>query len=313
MFHFQPLRQNAQRRSGFTLVELLVVFAIISILLGMTVFALAGASKAASRRRTRTQVAKIHESIAEKWESYETRSIPSGSSRTRQGRNRLRLDALRELMKYEMPDRVSDLFDVQTMKPRVPVSGIQVPSVAKYYMSKALRSNGWTPEHQGAECLYLILSRIEAGDGFALDAFPETEIGDTDGDGMFEILDAFRQPMQFVRWPAGYTQVSAYQDPLSTDPDKKGTDVFDFTGIFDGTTYRIFPLIFSVGPDGKANILRDGDDFGNNGGYAATQPFNNPYTDVEINGATTKIGSVLDTSSDAHVDNITNHALGSTN
>jgi hypothetical protein len=44
------------------------------------------------------------------------------------------------------------------------------------------------------------------GDKSALDYFDSTEIGDTDGDGMPEILDGWGTPLTFIRWPAGYCE-----------------------------------------------------------------------------------------------------------
>ena len=67
-------------------------------------------------------------------------------------------------------------------------------------------SGGWTSANQGAECLYLILSTMRDGDKSALDFFQSDEVGDTDGDGMNEILDGWGQPIQFLRWPAGYAE-----------------------------------------------------------------------------------------------------------
>jgi hypothetical protein len=37
-----------------------------------------------------------------------------------------------------------------------------------------------------------------------LDFLREDEIGDLDGDGMPEILDAWGRPIAFLRWPAGF-------------------------------------------------------------------------------------------------------------
>ena len=56
----------------------------------------------------------------------------------------------------------------------------------------------WTEDHQGSECLYLILSIMQDQDANALDFLFPTEIGDTDGDGMLEVLDAFGNPLGFL-------------------------------------------------------------------------------------------------------------------
>jgi hypothetical protein len=63
----------------------------------------------------------------------------------------------------------------------------------------------WTGQHQGAECLYLILSGIREGDKGGLEFFKETEIGDVDGDGMPEVLDAWGNPIEFLRWAPGFS------------------------------------------------------------------------------------------------------------
>src|SRR5205085_3922737 len=64
----------------------------------------------------------------------------------------------------------------------------------------------WSEQNQGSECLYLILSTMRDGDKAALDYFDGTEIGDTDADGMKEILDGWGTPIEFIRWPAGYAE-----------------------------------------------------------------------------------------------------------
>src|SRR5438046_3713851 len=70
----------------------------------------------------------------------------------------------------------------------------------------AALSAAWTEQNQGSECLYLILSTMRDGDKSALDYFDATEIGDTDNDGMKEILDGWGTPIEFIRWPAGYAE-----------------------------------------------------------------------------------------------------------
>jgi hypothetical protein len=63
-----------------------------------------------------------------------------------------------------------------------------------------------------------------AGNG--LDFLHENEIGDTDGDGMLEILDAWGTPLTYIRWPAGFV---VHPGPdhewgvAGTDDDSEGT------------------------------------------------------------------------------------------
>ena len=57
----------------------------------------------------------------------------------------------------------------------------------------------------------MILAGIREADATGLEAFEDSEIGDTDDDGMPEILDPWGRPIYFLRWAPGY--VSALQDP----------------------------------------------------------------------------------------------------
>ncbi len=329
----RPLRAGAsgrlRLRRGFTLVELLVVTMIIAILATSMLFALAGASQSAKRQRSRSQVAKVHELIAEKWESYESRSVrippqyqtviqSLPKTERRRQTNQLRLMFLRELMRLEMPDRISDVTanpGNRTPPPNLIANTLNGnTALHRYYLSRI--SPGWSPEHESAECLHLILSRVELGDGFAIESFPDGEIADTDGDGMLEILDAWGRPLQFVRWPTGYTLSSTYQvgpDAQNARKDGSGQDPFDFTQcdtrLLDNESandpFMIFPLVLSAGQDGRTNIFPMPED------NIAAIGTNDPYQGLGNSGALMQ-GAVADQSAGQHFDNITNHALGLT-
>jgi hypothetical protein len=63
----------------------------------------------------------------------------------------------------------------------------------------------WTEENESSECLYMIVSNTMYGEDGALKFFRDSEIGDTDGDGRREILDAWGRPILFLRWAPGFT------------------------------------------------------------------------------------------------------------
>ena len=131
----------------------------------------------------------------------------------------------------------------------------------------------WSRQNESAECLYLILATTELFSQTAIDQISETQIGDTDGDGFLEILDAWGQPYEFIREPIGLRHPainnydpsgsnSAEQYPLDPDP-------FDFLAAdvrFDTSThpttnpplsptayYPIYlpPVVVSAGRDGQ--------------------------------------------------------------
>lgn len=342
-------------RRAFTLTELLIVIAIIGIITGLGLSAFAGAVELAREQRTRSIIAKIDQLIMERYESYRTRAVPI---RVPQGIGpqiaaRMRLNALRDLMRMELPDRKSDLvsgpcdYDPRTNSALYTPK----PSLYKSYLRQINRGAGsmanWSKPAQSSECLYMILSTIQDGDKSALDFFMSEEIGDTDGDGMKEILDAWGNPISFVRWPAGYTVeqpgndwkwgASATNNPLDfapNDPTSKDfrltltTQTRDYTQFPDPfdplkvdprwsqlqKPFALRPLIFSAGRDKQADMFTDENTFAYVSGTADNAP--DPYVLISVpyNSATISvpIGTPADADSDGYsqfADNITNHNL----
>lgn len=339
----------SRRRAGFTLVELLVVIAILAILSSMVLFALAGAEGSAKIIRTRTTIEKLHNLIMQKYESYRTRRVPitvpsTGARPTVFAMHRL--NVLREIMRMEMPDRYTDIYDlpVNMTTPGGPTL-ISRPSANTSYL-RALPTDLVTnfskySQFQSAECLYLVISRgLE--DPEAMEQFSPAEIGDIDGDGMKEFLDAWGRPISFLRWAPGFN--STVQPKNASQPFYTEHDPFDSRGVhrppnttqtnddayhadlalappLKGVHPPLFPLIYSAGPDQFQDIQTDYPDtdtlypfrysktrstsFG--GSYSnTTSPANNPY--FPIYGVF--IGTPADTNNDGEdnsQDNITNH------
>ena len=256
---------NCVRRSGFTLMELLIVMLIIAVLAALALTALQGAAEEARADRTRAIIAKLDQLIMQRWNDYRTKPLPirTPPNTAPSVAALYRLVALRELMRMELPDRRSDVFDVTDLSyETVATAGLNNAALQRTYYRKAVASvvgnnlNNWTVQHEGAECLYLIVSTMHDGDKNALDFFMPGEIGDVDQDGMREILDGWRQPIEFLRWAPAYTvQAGAVtlqtsdatvapdsRDPVKVDP--RWTD--STTG---NEPYELRPLIFSAGRD----------------------------------------------------------------
>lgn len=344
--------KNCRSRPSFTLVELLIVISIISVLSSAVLFALGGVMEDAKATRTKSQIAKLHEMIMARIEGYETRSLrfsiptslavvperfddanvngrwdpgetfyPSGGSYD-QGIARLRLDMLRDLMRMELPDRVSDVVNgPATLFPTysAPMNTLKVtqPSLHRGYRQRAAALAGaswatnWTTTHQGAEALYLIVASIRDGDTTGIDLFREEEIGDVDGDGMPEILDGWGNPIEFLRWAPGFA--SEVQSRTDSDP-------FDPFDTDTRATYRLIPLIYSAGRDGLYDIF-----VGFKSGVTpvvesgnATNPPSDPYASWmdTAAGVARQLGESIDAGENGapdgqwnDVDNITNHLL----
>jgi len=209
---------KSKTRPAFTLTELLIVMLIISIMAGMTLAVVSGATNMAREQRTRAIISKLDQLIMERFDGYRTRAVPMNLTIRQQYMGspflaaQIRLYALRDLMRMEFPERITDIIDTSNNSLRQPnyaMLGIRPSSLQNSYYRTAFRmTNGnlanWTAEHQYSECLYLIISTMQDGDKNALDFFLPEEIGDTDEDGMKEILDAWGEPIVFLRWAPGY-------------------------------------------------------------------------------------------------------------
>jgi prepilin-type N-terminal cleavage/methylation domain-containing protein len=289
------------RNHGFTLLELLLVIGIIGVLASMSLLVLADAANSAKISRAKVQIRKINGLIMERWESFETRTVPfklnpalNPSIRDARNAARIRLYALRELMRLELPDRYTDILPLNADPPavngtlQIPVplddgSAVQFQiganSLNRFYRSQ-IQAN-FTPEFQGAECLYLILLSIQDEYGNGLEAFSDSEIGDVDEDGMKEILDPWGTPIDFLRWAPGYSETSEdlaaswtppptipsaavrspvqsgdpVNDPDPTDPLRADLRYQD-TSVLTDDPYRLVPLIYSAGPDRSYDVWR---------------------------------------------------------
>jgi prepilin-type N-terminal cleavage/methylation domain-containing protein len=123
---------------AFTLIELMLVIAVMAILAAATGAALAQAMEQGRVSRTQAQIARIHGLLMTKYDSYRTRNIrlsnnigfssanPTWQAQDQQFFNAQRrvdrLRAIRMTMRLEMPENLRDLFDYVGSNP-VPVYG----------------------------------------------------------------------------------------------------------------------------------------------------------------------------------------------
>ncbi|MCL4206881.1 MAG: type II secretion system GspH family protein [Pirellulaceae bacterium] len=300
---FHSRRRRLPARIAFTLTELLAVIAIIGILASSILFAMWGAIEMAKEARTRTQITKLNELLMTRWEGYQTRAIRLGLPVAVRQNARVaataRLNAMRDLMRMEMPDRISDVTDLPVVVYGTAPNEVRLaaPSLWYEYRRRATQNGtrpitDWSNTYQDSECLYMIVASIRDLDSNGLDFLHEGEIGDLDGDGMPEILDAWGRPIAFIRWPAGFIahpgldftwgtvdDIPAYTDlqtftvdgagyvvPENRDPfdplqlDKRASVPIPAAGgTGDGVYYfnfAMYPLVCSGGPDQALDIVR---------------------------------------------------------
>ncbi|MCU0707753.1 MAG: prepilin-type N-terminal cleavage/methylation domain-containing protein [Pirellula sp.] len=124
---------------------------------------------------------------------------------------------------------------------------------------------GWETTNANAELLYLIIEDSNYNGSSALELFGRSEIRDTDGDGLYEFVDAFGNPIRWIRWPSG-SDISVRAHPDLMDPALVGSDVqgdpMDRSKADPGyapySTFRqligLRPLVISPGPDRRFGV-----------------------------------------------------------
>ncbi|MCA9202936.1 MAG: hypothetical protein KDA59_07815, partial [Planctomycetales bacterium] len=308
-----------------------------------------GAQEDARAARTRAQIVKLHELIMNRWESYRTRPVPIRIPPTAVAGQAasVRLAALRQMMRRELPERITDIDDLPTtttfnvavqpagtLPATLPASSLwrtyrrRVAATYSIPLNWNTSTSGfnWTTTHQGSECLYMILATMRDGDTNALDFLQTGEIGDVDEDGMPEILDAWGNPIWFLRWAPGFRSEIQKGDGDPTTDGNAGSwaDPFDLLhadprwsdGNPGNDPYILFPLIYSAGRDEDLDVMINPYSIPNvdysDSSQAASGITNDPYLVENVASPGPQVGWAGDVDADGYdgsQDNIYNHTL----
>ena len=243
-----PLFPLPSPRRGFTLVELLATIVIIGILAGMSLAALSTVQQAARIDRTRATVSKINTYVMEMYESYQHRRLPfkpvspgvfadvpqvSGVYLTASEVAGRRLDALRDLMRMELPDRWNDISD-----PPISFAWTQPPSGSAHQWTTAPAiTQRWQARYTAAQNALIakgksaseadeILARYASAkllymivmeDVENADLFRSDEIARLTEDGLPVFIDAWGNPIKYLLWSPGFDQSDIQHVPSPID------------------------------------------------------------------------------------------------
>lgn len=297
-----------RKRSGFTLIELMTVIAIMGMLGAISITTVRSAVQSAKETQTRTTIAKIDSVLTGIYEKYQYRRLKVEGNNYRI-RAYSRVLKMRDLLRCDFPccyDEVNTLSldnvytplqsvyraelgisDPTNPRPKpqpIDQDGRSIrPDDPRYadYLKEIQRLN--------AELLYLVIMN---GDPEARASFSAREIADTDGNGNYEFVDGWGNPIQWMRWAPGL-KISDRQPVISVDgfgnivvdSNKVNADPFDPLGIIENMVsdpdggllpgWFLVPYVYSMGPDGESGLIPP-DVFGNMMNDPFTYTRNNP-------------------------------------
>ena len=207
----------ARRRGAFTLIELLVVVSIIGILLSLTVAATLSFVTDARESATEATLGKVGGMLERRLSALRRSVEVSSGDSSRVGQSGGTVLDLKVKQLESMPSYLAVRGSDYTDPSRPPFLLERVDVYGRAGDPRGLAFTGVMDGANGAktfgafaedptassEALLLFLTKGESYGVGATDeeALRESELADTDGDGLREIVDGFGNPVRFYRWP----------------------------------------------------------------------------------------------------------------
>lgn len=269
-------------RPGFTIIELMLVLAIIGILISLSV---AGVMKVASAQQvslTRTVETQLASQVGKSWSAVADKArneAPSGDALSMAGGNRERAKVihLKLRLRQAFPISFQEVLDPSVS----PASYKPLPVYQTYLSQAGVTSAAYGQPWESSACLLMALQRGPSGTGINLEdlgvgsAVKSVTVAGTSN---IQILtDSWGNPFVFSRWPngdasgvspvnpSGYQPVSAgYLDPGDPKGELTRSSWVSSAGaatfskyhplIPAGNSLNLTPRIVSSGPDGALGL-----------------------------------------------------------
>ena len=274
-------RPNKKVRPAFTLVEMLVVIAIIAVLAAMAavgVFKVIGTQRGSN---TQTSMRTIQKVLNEHWADvvkkasgetglegpYATMNSLFGADPTGGARNQVIWIKMRLMEAF--PVTYAEIQSPFPYKNNIIPTNLRKNNGTYLKLLGKLTKDNVGGATESSACLQMALSVTRNGTSLNIDNLGSTNVADTDGDTIPELIDGWGNPFSFYRFPWNNQALqnsnpnpTPYADPL----DQKGALVAGLTGNFrttfensvhkigpspaSNTAFFIEPALVSRGPDG---------------------------------------------------------------
>lgn len=206
------LNRNYTRRSGFTLIEMLIVVAIILFLLSIVGVATMRFISSAKVTATKALLTKIQRQLQARIEAIHRDDLYLNQQNYQGG----------VFIEGAAVDGAARRTDVSPSRPNVLKRYTQIRNtLAKKSLQRQFLPQTWAeaayllgragkaapsspqPATESAEVLFFFLSdgSVKGYSPATQDVFGGNEIKDTDGNGFPELVDAWGKPLRFFRWP----------------------------------------------------------------------------------------------------------------
>lgn len=280
----------SKSRRGFTLVELLTVIVVVSIL--STLLVVGGMSALSSSREAsaKSTLEKCGRIIKDRqtafWES--TKEHAHGNYGAVFGRfnsqvggastpEQVRIQTVRDGIKSRIEavcgpptasgwnERLASLIlHIELERIFFPQTWDEAEYMRAVAGEPAIASNPANPVENSEVLHWMLTTKSVVGNlPEDYDSILPNMVGDTDGNGLKEIVDSWGNPVRFYRWPTRIMDtpsiVSLMYGIVPTDPAKDSRNTLNLGSMDEPEYYRPqtyhSPILVSAGPDGKHGLL----------------------------------------------------------
>ena len=336
----RALRGVCRERSGFTLVELMTVIAIIGLLSAFSVTIVRSSIESAKVTQTKTTIAKIDNVLTAVYEKYQYRRVDLtnyyrkySTNRTLAEKTEYRIGKLRDKLRCDFPctpeelglSSVPSFENGSGDQNYTPIQAAIASAVSTATANGTLSSLPYKEESPAgtveyrfianAELLYLVIMNAEPE---ARSLFSEREVADVDGNGLKEFVDGWGKPICWMRWAPSLPRsdrqpsIDSIRSQIAANgvPNRYDADPFDPLGLGYGgeVGWFLVPYVFSAGSDGLYGLKMPGMDGDTN--WTNVEFVNDPFSGCSASSWAPSgyalVGQEINTS---YKDNIDNHTL----